>query len=385
MLNRLKDAARHAKIEQKLKQRLAAANVADGASITLRKVADQLRATVLLAENPTIGGASVKALEADLATIDGLDGVTLVTTAHNPNGSGARSAPPPEPATDARIRRGHDNPLAIPGAKPESNTHPGAAPTLKARPQKQRPGNAGKIIAVASGKGGVGKSTVSAKLALALAAQGARVGLLDLDIYGPSLPVLFDLEGVRPKVADGMVHPLETAGISLMSIGFLVGEEQALAWRGPMVMGAAKQLLYEVRWPELDWIIIDTPPGTGDAHLTLLQRTRIDGAVLVSTPSPLAIADVKRGAALFKKMDVPLLGLVENMATLPDGSRPFGNGLDEAALTSLALNRLVSLPLDPGLAAAPGRATSAPAEAFLTLADKVKSALTHLDPAPTSQ
>lgn len=223
---------------------------------------------------------------------------------------------------------------------------------------------------MASGKGGVGKSTVAAQLALALSRRGDTVGLLDLDIHGPSLPVMFDLEGLRPEVVDGQIMPLSAAGLQLMSIGFLVSEEQALAWRGPMVMGAARQLLDEVRWPALDWLVIDTPPGTGDTHLTLLQRTRIDGAIIVTTPSVLALADVRRGAALFRRMEVPILGLVENMALLPDGGPLFGPPLDDAQLQQLDLQSLARLALDPLLGQPIGReAPDVGHPAFDALAD----------------
>ncbi|MEM9422251.1 MAG: P-loop NTPase [Pseudomonadota bacterium] len=362
MLNRFKDAGRQAKVEHQIKQRLTVSKVAEGAVITLRRVEDKLRATVLLAENVIIDAGSLAALEANLVEISGLDAATLVATAHNAA---------PTPPQKSKQPSAHDNPLAFPQKKPTPS-----AP--RERPTRSRPGDADKVIAVASGKGGVGKSTIAANLAVALAANGDRVGLLDLDIYGPSLPVLFGLEGVKPTVEDSLVVPLEAADISLMSIGFLVREEKAVAWRGPMVMGAAKQLLAEVRWPTLDWLVIDTPPGTGDAHLTLLQRTQIDGAVLVSTPSPLAIADVRRGASLFQKMGVPLLGLVENMATLPDGTRPFGDSLGGDALKQLALDKLASLPLDPVLAGFPLKEGSAPPAPFVHLAERVRAALNNM-------
>lgn len=365
MFERIKAAGRKGKIEHDVRRLLQEAGVADQAQITLRDQEGQLRATVLLAESADFTGEDSRALETRLNQIDGLAGATLVTTRH-------KTAP-----TSERIKSGHDNPLALPGQKK------GAADAgARARPQKQRPGNAARVIAVASGKGGVGKSTIAAHLAMSLAARGEQVGLLDLDIYGPSLPILFGLTGTRPKVEDGMAIPLTAAGLSLMSIGFLVGEEQALAWRGPMVMGAAKQLLDEVRWPELDWLIIDTPPGTGDAHITLMQRTRIDGAIIVTTPSPLAVADVRRGAALFRKMDTPILGLVENMSQLPDGQRPFGNGLSEQDLKALSLERLAQLPLSPELGQLIGTMDGPAASAsFTALTDQLLQHFSHLDPA----
>ncbi|MEM9232973.1 MAG: P-loop NTPase [Pseudomonadota bacterium] len=352
MFGRMKDAARWGALEQRLRRILAEKSVHKGAAIRLSTVADQERISVVLAETPHLDGAGAKELEAALNdAADGLP-VTLVATMHQQAGASAPATQAPKP-DEARISRGHNNPLALPGGK-------GAAEgreNTRARPLKQRPIGAKRVIAVASGKGGVGKSTVAARLALALAAQSpGKVGLLDLDIYGPSMPMMFDLDGIQPKVDDGQVLPLEAAGLKIMSIGFLVSEEKALAWRGPMVMGASKQLLDEVRWGPLDWLIIDTPPGTGDAHLTLLQRTRIDGAVIVTTPSPLAVADMRRGATLFRQMEVPILGLVENMATLPDGTpSPFGPGLSDADLSAVEMEHLARLPLDPNIATPIGR------------------------------
>ncbi|MFG6448292.1 iron-sulfur cluster carrier protein ApbC [Roseateles sp. BYS180W] len=170
------------------------------------------------------------------------------------------------------------------------------------------------IIAVASGKGGVGKSTTAANLALALAADGARVGLLDADIYGPSVPTLMGVKG-RPESLDGKtMEPLLAHGLQLMSIGFLVDEEQAMIWRGPMATSTLEQLLRQTRWQDLDYLIVDMPPGTGDIQLTLSQRVPVTGAVIVTTPQDIALADAKKGVTMFQKVGVPILGVVENMA-----------------------------------------------------------------------
>lgn len=177
-----------------------------------------------------------------------------------------------------------------------------------------------KIIAIASGKGGVGKSSVAAYLAATLAAQGYRVGILDADIYGPSQPQLFGVEGYLPEAvsengADRML-PAESMGVKIMSIGFFIRPENALMWRGPMATNALRQLITQTRWGELDYLLIDLPPGTGDIHLTMVQDMKLDGAVIVSTPQKLAVADVKRGVEMFRTegIDIPVLGIVENMA-----------------------------------------------------------------------
>ena len=170
------------------------------------------------------------------------------------------------------------------------------------------------IVAVASGKGGVGKSTTAVNIALALAAEGARVGLLDADIYGPSLPMMMGLQG-RPESADGKImEPLENHGVQVMSIGFLVDGDQAMIWRGPMATQALDQLLRQTNWKDLDYLIVDLPPGTGDIQLTLSQRVPMTGAVIVTTPQDIALLDAKKGIKMFEKVGVPILGIVENMA-----------------------------------------------------------------------
>jgi ATP-binding protein involved in chromosome partitioning len=186
------------------------------------------------------------------------------------------------------------------------------------RAQAARAGNpvAGvkRIIAVASGKGGVGKSTTASNLALGLAGLGLRVGVLDADIYGPSQPRLFGLAG-RPELMEGrMLRPLTAFGIKVMSIGFLVEEETPMIWRGPMVMSALTQMLREVAWGELDILVVDMPPGTGDAQLTIAQAVPLAGALIVSTPQDLALIDARRAVAMFRRVDVPIIGLIENMS-----------------------------------------------------------------------
>ena len=170
------------------------------------------------------------------------------------------------------------------------------------------------IVAVASGKGGVGKSTTAANLALALAAEGAQVGLLDADIYGPSVPLMMGVSG-KPETLDGKsMEPLESHGVQVMSIGFLVNPDEAMIWRGPMATQALDQLLHQTNWKALDYLIVDMPPGTGDIQLSLSQRVPMTGAVIVTTPQDIALADARKGVAMFDKVGVPILGLVENMA-----------------------------------------------------------------------
>jgi ATP-binding protein involved in chromosome partitioning len=180
--------------------------------------------------------------------------------------------------------------------------------------------NVKNIIAVASGKGGVGKSTVATNLALALAAEGAKVGIMDADIYGPSTPMMFGIQGERPMMRNvgekGMIEPIERFGVKVMSIGLLVDEKQAVIWRGPMATSAIRQFINDVYWDELDYLILDLPPGTGDIHLTLVQTVPITGAVIVTTPQAVAMADAKKAMMMFKQaqINVPILGVVENMS-----------------------------------------------------------------------
>ncbi len=207
------------------------------------------------------------------------------------------------------------------------------------------------IIAVASGKGGVGKSTVAANLALALAAEGANVGVLDADIYGPSQPRMLGIEG-RPESPDGRsIEPMVNHCVQVMSIGFLVGEDTPMIWRGPMVTQALTQLLNDTRWHDLDFLVIDLPPGTGDIQLTLAQRVPVAGAVIVTTPQDIALLDAKRGLQMFEKVSVPVLGIIENMAThvcskCGHEEHVFGEGGGERMARQYHVPLLGSLPLD---------------------------------------
>jgi ATP-binding protein involved in chromosome partitioning len=217
------------------------------------------------------------------------------------------------------------------------------------------------IVAVASGKGGVGKSTTAVNLALALAAEGASVGLLDADIYGPSQPMMMGIDG-RPESDDGQtMEPMENYGVQVMSIGFLVAQDEAMIWRGPMATQALEQLLRQTNWKDLDYLIVDMPPGTGDIQLTLSQRVPMTGAVIVTTPQDIALIDAKKGIKMFEKVGVPILGLVENMAVHvcsncghtehifgADGGKKMAADYGMSYLGALPLNMQIRLQADNG-------------------------------------
>ncbi|MDX2237372.1 MAG: Mrp/NBP35 family ATP-binding protein [Hyphomonadaceae bacterium] len=242
---------------------------------------------------------------------------------------------------------------ALPGVSRASvvlTAHRSAA----AAPGRGRLPGVGAAIAVASAKGGVGKSTIAVNLACALAATGRQVGLLDLDIYGPSVPTLLGAAGLKPTRGDGKtLNPIPAWGLKTLSIGNIVDPDQAMIWRGPMASGAARQLLEDAAWAPLDVLVLDLPPGTGDLHLTLLQRLALDGVVLVSTPQEVALADVRRGAAMFEKMHAPILGVIENMSwyEAADGARAyiFGEGGARRTAEAIGAPFLGELPLDMDL------------------------------------
>lgn len=242
------------------------------------------------------------------------------------------------------------------------------------------------VIAVASGKGGVGKSTVSANLAVALAATGARTGLLDLDIYGPSIPLLFDVHEQPPMDPDAQkIHPIERLGVALMSLGFLLDEDKPVIWRGPMVAGTVQQLLRDVDWGDLDYLIVDLPPGTGDAQLSLAQTIPLTGVVIVSTAQDAALTIATKALHMFRALQVPILGLVENMSTFvcphcATATPLFGHAGDvDAAAKRLQVPFLGHIPLhasivvagDQGVPIVAAAPDSAEAQAFRTLAAAV--------------
>jgi ATP-binding protein involved in chromosome partitioning len=266
--------------------------------------------------------------------------------------------------------------------------HPGRAATHPhaARPTALPQGIPGvaAVIAVASGKGGVGKSTVAVNLAIALSKLGLRVGLLDADIYGPSVPRLLDIRD-KPDSDGKKLKPIETFGIKTMSIGFLVKEDEAVIWRGPMVMSALTQMMADVAWAPLDLLVVDMPPGTGDAQLTMAQRVPLKGAIIVSTPQDLALIDARKGIAMFQKTQVPVLGIVENMSTFicphcGKESHIFGHGGARDTAKRLAVPFLGEIPLvpairetsDSGKPIVATRPASAEAHAFLAIAEKIR-------------
>lgn len=292
------------------------------------------------------------------------------------------------------------------------HVHPGAVvtPLMTANvttvARQDRLSNVRNIIAVVSGKGGVGKSTVAANLAVALAQSGARVALCDADIYGPSVPIMFGLEGQVPyvrKVGErDLMIPIEKYGVKLNSIGFLVPAEQAIVWRGPMASKALQQIIFDTDWEETDYMVIDMPPGTGDLHLTLVQQLPVTGVVVVTTPQKVALADARKGAEMFRapQVNVPLLGIVENMAFFVPEDRPdrkyyiFGQGGGAALAETLGIALLGQIPLvedvrtrgDEGNPAALDQ-DSATGQAFATLAAEVarQVAIRNSQTPPTAQ
>ncbi len=210
-----------------------------------------------------------------------------------------------------------------------------------------------KLIIVAAGKGGVGKSTISVLLAKQLQAKNYKVGILDADIYGPSIPTILNITKTILNTENNNFIPIDISGISVMSIGFLLEPQSALVWRGPMLSKALNQLLFSTNWKDLDYLIIDTPPGTGDIHISIIQKCDIDGAIIVTTPDRVAIVDVERAIDLYKKTNIPIYGIIENMSYINFGSEKqeiFGTGGAELIARNTGLRILAKLPLIPNLA-----------------------------------
>ena len=314
-----------------------------------------------------------KACEAAVEKLPGVLSVTAVLTAHRERC--ARSAP-------QRPGRAGPSPVAHTHGHAHGHAHAHEAPNVAK-------GIAGvkSVIAVASGKGGVGKSTVAVNLALGLQALGLKTGLLDADIYGPSVPRLLSIKE-KPRSDGKTLKPIERYGLKAMSIGFLVNEDTPMIWRGPMVMSALTQMLGDVEWGSLDVLVVDMPPGTGDAQLTLAQRVPLKGAIIVSTPQDLALIDARKGLAMFKTTAVPVLGIVENMSTFHcphcgKESHIFGHGGARETAAQLGTDFLGEIPLvtsiretsdagTPIVAKDPG---SPEARAFIAIAERVRDKL----------
>ena len=269
-------------------------------------------------------GAMQKQAEEAVAAIDGVETVLVVLTAEKPAEPRAKEAP--------KLSNKPDRPVG-----PDMRPVAGAIPGVKA------------VLAVASGKGGVGKSTTSVNLALGLRALGLKVGLLDADIYGPSIPRLMGITE-RPNIVNERIVPIDQYGLKVMSMGFLMDEESPVIWRGPMVVSALMQMVREVEWGELDVLVLDMPPGTGDAQLTLAQQVPLAGSVIVSTPQDLALIDARKGLKMFKQVDVPILGIIENMSTFicphcGERSDIFGHGGAQEEAAKLGVMFLGAVPL----------------------------------------
>jgi len=280
-----------------------------------------------------------QAAERVVKALPGVKGAVVSLTAERKQGS----APPPRPQPAAPAH-GHSHSHAHPHSHAPAAAQAGAQRTKAGVPGIEA------IIAVASGKGGVGKSTTAVNLALAMKANGLRVGILDADVYGPSMPRLLGINGRPQQIENRIIVPMENYGIKVMSMGFLVDEGTAMIWRGPMVQSALMQMLREVAWGDLDVLVVDMPPGTGDAQLTMAQQVPLSGAVIVSTPQDLALIDARKGLNMFNKVEVPVLGIVENMSYFiaPDtGNRYdiFGHGGAKAEAETIGVPFLGEVPL----------------------------------------
>jgi ATP-binding protein involved in chromosome partitioning len=336
--------------------------------------AGRVRVTLVLGagDDPTLARDVRQAVESVEGVADVRVDVTSASDVANARGPGA---PPPAGAEGSAPRR---MPLPM---MPEANAapKPTPAPTPVAFPAL------GKIIAISSGKGGVGKSTVTVNLAAALAKAGRHVGLLDADIYGPDIPRMMGVQ-VAPPVENEKIVPPEAHGVKLMSLGFMIERDQPAIWRGPIVMKIINQFLRDVRWGRLDYLLVDMPPGTGDAQLSLVQAAHLAGAVIVTTPQEVAVGDALRGAKMFERVGVPILGVVENMSwyEMPDGAKLpiFGSGGGARLALELGVPLLGEIPLyqpvreggDAGTPIVIGAPESSAARAMAAIAESIDRA-----------
>jgi ATP-binding protein involved in chromosome partitioning len=345
---------------------LSADMVRDVATTTSGKV----RMSLML--DPDDDAALVREVYRAVAAIDGVTELRV-------DPKDATQKPPP-PAAPAR------KPLPVMDASPKAAPRP-AAPTPVAYP------HLGRIIAVSSGKGGVGKSTVATNIAVALGQAGYRVGVMDADIYGPNIPRMLGLTGA-PPVLNNKIIPLQAHGIKVISLGVMIPRDQPAIWRGPIVMKIVTQFLQDVEWGTLDFLIVDMPPGTGDAQLSLVQATRVHGALIVTTPQEVSVGDALRGVKMFETVKVPVLGIVENMSYFecPHCGKPspiFGSGGGQRLATEVGLPLLAQIPLDPrvviggdsGAPAVVAGPDSSAAKALTALAGRVAELLPALVPA----
>ena len=333
-------------------------------------VEGRVRFTILLdARDPA---SLVRDVRQAVEQVDGVKDVRV--DVKDPAQANAPKAPPAPPPSKGRA-------LPVMGQEPQSKKAAVPAPTPVAYP------NLGRVLAISSGKGGVGKTTVAVNLAVALAKRGLRIGLMDADIYGPNIPRMMGVNEPPPVIAE-RIQPLTAYGVKLMSLGFLIERDQPAIWRGPIVMKIITQFLADVDWGQLDYLLVDMPPGTGDAQLSLVQATHVHGAVIVTTPQPVATGDALRGAKMFQRVGVPVLGIVENMSyyLCPHCGKPtplFGTGGGKTLADELELPLLGEIPLAPpvreggdtGLPIVVAEPDSAAAKALNAVAEKIMAAL----------